>query len=562
MFYEQNQILSVLNCSKCSKEFDEPRLLPCGNTVCNECILTLTNKKKSNSNTFQCTICADEHLIPSKGFPINKSLLKVIEQKPKEVFRGKVVEEFKLNLEIISKKKERFEFQLNNGIDTIKEKCMNLRCDVHASSEKAILRIVNFTDSMISEINKYENECISSFQTTSHQSKVDQKKIFEQLIKQVDKFHIEWSNYLKNLQLNEDSVLKANNFGLTLLKKLNEDEIILKNFIYDYKFIEFKANTVEMEKNILGSIIYTQVNRFQFKETISLKNVEHLKNTSVDSIVVDIDEDGSIILYFYYMNQTILYSLKLNKNLKLKVIHYKVISNYLEIPSKKKMEKRKSLENNFVPKVFKKYKDKILTLNNQNSIEILNKNYEVIFKGAHEVSGPFIFCMNEENLFFLLFNQLKIMILKQEYLHRHNAYNICSDVDYIYNNDYNNDISYQVYQSTDPNKPFYFPSDIKQFECVGGKFIWLNETKLQILNEKTGKVENSIILAADKFILNSKYNICLINKTTQSLQIYQTDGQLLTEYQVQENLLDQPFFLDKKDKFIFFNKNNFDLHLQ
>jgi hypothetical protein len=40
-----------LRCGKCNQKFDEPRILPCGNTVCNSCIqaLVTTADKKDNS---------------------------------------------------------------------------------------------------------------------------------------------------------------------------------------------------------------------------------------------------------------------------------------------------------------------------------------------------------------------------------------------------------------------------------------------------------------------------------------------------------------------------------
>ena len=223
MFFEQNQILTVLNCSKCTKEYDEPRMLPCGNTVCNDCITALTISKNPNTNMFDCAMCLDEHLIPVKGFPLNKSLMTLIGQKPKEVYRGKVVEEFKLNLESIYNKKDKLKSDLNNGEDTIKQHCMNLRCDVHASADTAILRINELTDSMIEEINKYEVECLTNLQMTS--SGQEAKKI-EQTFKKIEAFYKEWSLYLTNIKYDEEAVIEANQIALTLCHQVDQNEIV------------------------------------------------------------------------------------------------------------------------------------------------------------------------------------------------------------------------------------------------------------------------------------------------------------------------------------------------
>ena len=173
-------------------------------------------------------------------------------------------------------------------------------------------------------------------------------------------------------------------------------------------------------------------------------------------------------------------------------------------------------------------------------IHILNTNLQDILSGKTNVKESSLLCMNEENVYCLLMEQHKILIQ--------------SRID--------KNIQRLKYESTDPDEPFYFPSDIKQFECANGKFIWLNKTKLQILNEKSGEVIKSIDLTADKFVLDSQNQIYLINQAAHKLQVYQIDGSLLAEYQVEENLINQSFFLDKPDKFVFFNKNTFDLHLQ
>ena len=271
MFFEQNQILTVLNCAKCLKEFDEPRLLPCGNTVCNNCITSLTVAKNPNTNIFDCAMCLEEHLLPAKGFPLNKSLLTLIEQKPKEVYRGRVVEEFKQNLEAIYNKNELLKSDLNNGEDTIKQHCMNLRCEVHASADTAILRINELTDSMIDEINIYEKECISSFQTGRGDTKLVEQQSFEKTIDQIDQFHKEWSAYLNNLKLDEEAVSTANISVLSLKMKASYIESQIKNFIYGDKSIRFEPSTQEIDANAVGLIKYCKQATLKFSESYNLK---------------------------------------------------------------------------------------------------------------------------------------------------------------------------------------------------------------------------------------------------------------------------------------------------
>ena len=77
MFYEQNKIEAFLICSKYNQEFDEPRILPCGNTFCSACLETLVKTTDNKDNSFKCSLCQGTH--KNAEFPMNnvvKGLMK------------------------------------------------------------------------------------------------------------------------------------------------------------------------------------------------------------------------------------------------------------------------------------------------------------------------------------------------------------------------------------------------------------------------------------------------------------------------------------------------------
>ena len=161
--------------------------------------------------------------MPIKGFPINKFLLKLIEQKPKEVYRGKLVEEFKVNLESIRTKNDQVEFDLNNAVERIKEHCINLRCQVNTAADIAILKINELSDSMFAEIEAYEKECIKSFQLNQVKESVQIQR-FEQGIDQAEEFYKKWTAYLMNVQLDEAALTEANELAMKIDKKVSDDK--------------------------------------------------------------------------------------------------------------------------------------------------------------------------------------------------------------------------------------------------------------------------------------------------------------------------------------------------
>jgi len=108
MFYEEDQINDELNCIKCNQKLDEPRNLPCGEFICAYCYISI----EVNNNKFKCFICNEDHLMPEKGLPISKRLLRILSLKSEEVYRGKEVKQLKENLNVIKKTSKSFRLAL------------------------------------------------------------------------------------------------------------------------------------------------------------------------------------------------------------------------------------------------------------------------------------------------------------------------------------------------------------------------------------------------------------------------------------------------------------------
>jgi hypothetical protein len=53
MFYYPIKIKNALSCKNCQEQLVEPKILPCGKTVCSLC----ASKIKVNRNEFDCLVC-------------------------------------------------------------------------------------------------------------------------------------------------------------------------------------------------------------------------------------------------------------------------------------------------------------------------------------------------------------------------------------------------------------------------------------------------------------------------------------------------------------------------
>lgn len=85
MYYQSDEIENNLICKICSSKFQDPRLVPCGETYCHECI-----KSSAKNGSFSCISCNSNHLVASESeFPRNNVIATLIKTAPKEIYRGK-----------------------------------------------------------------------------------------------------------------------------------------------------------------------------------------------------------------------------------------------------------------------------------------------------------------------------------------------------------------------------------------------------------------------------------------------------------------------------------------
>jgi hypothetical protein len=82
MFYQADQIDSILICSVCDNKMVDPRILPCGKSVCHKCVDVIADTDKKR---IKCHNCGKIHEIPDDGFAKNLSLQELLEFEQKEV---------------------------------------------------------------------------------------------------------------------------------------------------------------------------------------------------------------------------------------------------------------------------------------------------------------------------------------------------------------------------------------------------------------------------------------------------------------------------------------------
>jgi hypothetical protein len=148
MFFSENDINTLKTCPLCSEELHDPRVLDCGSTACNICIT-----KFIKGGSFDCQQCHNQHKVPEGGFILNKTVAAMLEKKPNEIFRSRMVEEFKSILNEIRIKANTLSQKIIYSENFISQKCDGLRKEIELNTEQTIQAIHEANEKFIEEIN-------------------------------------------------------------------------------------------------------------------------------------------------------------------------------------------------------------------------------------------------------------------------------------------------------------------------------------------------------------------------------------------------------------------------
>jgi len=291
MFYDEKLINNILECKICSARLNtHPRILACGETICSHCYLDI-KLDDTASRHYKCEICSDKHEMPSQGLPINTAINRLLTIKCEQVSRGATFELLEMSLLDLKKNLNQIKHCVANSSDKIKEYCIDLRTDLQLFTEEFIKQINEFNDELIQEINSYENESLKQIET----NQIKLNLSFNDLIQELDIFCHKTSEYMKELQLNDEIMSNQYKEANQLkMKSLNEMKN-LENIIFNFHSIRIQFNRNKLNKSILATIIHEITDNNNNKQLIlndDLKQICEFNNDIEWKLIYKASLDG------------------------------------------------------------------------------------------------------------------------------------------------------------------------------------------------------------------------------------------------------------------------------
>jgi uncharacterized protein YoxC len=531
MFYQAEKIDSILICKICENKMVDPRILPCGKSVCHRCVDILAD---TDNNRIRCQSCAQIHEIPVGGFYINQLAQEMLECEANEVLQSNHIEEFKKFLGILNATKESIESTMECGDAKIRDHCDKVKNDMQLAIEQAHAKLDEFHKDFMDEIDSHEKECQAKFKLIQ-QNKVDIDKALNESNELLSK-----SNHLlKQFKIDQTELATLFESAQSLQTNLEQikDEIQMKMF--NGSLLKFEKQK-SFDSNVIGKIV---------KQNIDLHFLENIENMRELDVCSKIECTSYFRIKPFKSNSfLLLYS---EKNI-LNLLCFVRDGNTL-------FEKKGLIKNEKIEEIIESYfaaskNNKIVYIctgekHLEQTSEFYNlRSFDENFNLLAEIKldkEPKGFEVNGENLFLLTQNEKCFTIS----MYNHNLEIV------------------QTFGQENSTLPFYFSRKIYLF-LVSNQYFIFSETihdrtknfchnRITIINRSNGLVEASFKIYEyvvgqmqfylDKFLITFNDETCL-------LQCYNFKGDLLHEISLDEKF--EGSFISVINKELCFELNN------
>ena len=271
MFYQAENINSVLICFVCENKLDDPRLLPCGKSVCNKCVDLLSDTEK---RIVKCQHCGKTHEIPQEGFPIILALKDLLDIEAKDVSQSKQIDEFKSLLDSLKLKIKSVESIFKTGDAQIRDHCDKVRNSTQLAIEEAHLKLDEIHKEFFSGIDQHESICQEKFKLI-HQN----KEAIEKVVNESNQFIEQANQLIKQFKIDDKdlkAVLSRTHFISNDLEKI-EDK--LETDLYDGCLLKFVKQ--KFESTSIGTITKQEKELYFMENISSIRKLDFEPNKSL-----------------------------------------------------------------------------------------------------------------------------------------------------------------------------------------------------------------------------------------------------------------------------------------
>jgi hypothetical protein len=260
-FYKEQDINELLTCPACRARFEDPVILPCGDSICLNCEI-LIREESNYYQHYRCPVCKMTHknLIMSQ-LPRNKLIENLLKLKAGEVHRNKSVKDLLMNLKELQLKIDLFNLSNQlHPLEELKSNCDLVKNQISLQSDKAKNRIEYLCKELQRKVDAFEKsytddiEIFIKDKDLMKNQMVIELREHENTIQEVKHFIENQVNELKEFQIDEERIRESLTKSESLLAQIENDFKSLNLANVKMSSIEFLPNQTPLETGCLGII--------------------------------------------------------------------------------------------------------------------------------------------------------------------------------------------------------------------------------------------------------------------------------------------------------------------
>lgn len=483
MFYSENEITEDLICPECKQKYTDPRVLPCGKILCNNCISNLYNNQRiGDTNEFKCSQCNQNHPMPSEGFPVCEPLAKLLNRKPSKLFRSSQVEELEKNLKLIDTQLKKLEIDLNHGEDVIQNHASELAAKVQQATDAKIELINKYNKQLMDQIEEFKNECLKTF------GNLNKNEFFDRL-KDTREFVSKWSDYLTEIKIDDKEVKAAYDQSKEYLAKLFVENNNLQSLLFNDRCFDYRKVKGEADNDMLdGKMVIKSFDSFYYSQW----EKHDMSDMFYEELYKDLSAgyDGTINIKGggFFENDNFVVAAEFSRHGKFDLI--------LMVFDKSRTFKIST-------KITEGYFYNFVVINDKCCL----------IHGAPSLQKAYLTIYNEslERLNQVETESLTLLSANESYIFCRSGIEIENPLIML---NWSEKVIKKLGQRSDPSEPFYF-ANVIQFASRNDKFYFLDEEDnkrfFKVMDENSGRLLNKIEKDFNWILFDASNNILLID---------------------------------------------------
>ena len=255
-----DDLKALVNCSYCSKTYEEAVDLPCQSVICQKDILELQtkeSKQEGNVCSILCPFCKQAHQVPEKGFPLNRTIEKLLKAQLNEfiefISNDEERSETKRLCEMLQERLDEIKLLDQNSEAFVRKHFSSVRNQIDLRCELLKAQINTLAEEKRNELHLFENECLKRLKNRKEKPNItefslDYRKFIDLEAKKLD----EWSNELNGLKLNQQKFIQIQQEAKRSFEEVETQLKLLENECLGNKSIRFKVSAVGVDDSLLG----------------------------------------------------------------------------------------------------------------------------------------------------------------------------------------------------------------------------------------------------------------------------------------------------------------------